>query len=270
MQAVSYLALLLILRFTEGGRERYISQVLRLNGIGGLLVLLPVCYFYRKDRSARVVCHVVEQQEQALFFGEIILLILLGGALSLYGNLLMRALTPVLDATEYYQKISLLEQGYRIPELFFWAAVVAPLAEEGVFRWLVYLRLRDYLPVRDGTAGDKSGENQDRNKSIWVAALISALIFGGYHGNLVQAVYAALLGFFFALILEWTGNIFSSFLLHFGANASSIFLSEILVQFTGQKQLMIMGYLMLADLAVLFYGIWYFYRVGRTHTGRLE
>ena len=84
---------------------------------------------------------------------------------------------------------------------------IAPIAEEMIFRWLIYLRLRDY--VRMGAA-----------------AVISGLIFGIYHGNLVQGIYASLLGIAFAYILEQSGNIFSSALLHIGANTWSLLLSE--------------------------------------------
>ena len=270
LQTVSYLALLLMTHYLDGGRELYIRWVLRLNGIGSLLLVLPIYYLYQKDRAARVTGGVVQQQDRSFFFGESILLILLGGAFSLYGNLLMNILNPILDSSDYFRQMSLLEQGYSLPELFFWAAVVAPFVEEGIFRWLIYLRLRDYIPERAGKTGKETGQKKDHKRSIRTAALISAIIFGGYHGNLVQAVYAALLGFLFALVLEWTGNIKSSFLLHFGANASSLFLSEIVIQFSEQKQRMVLGYMMLAYLAVLIYGIRYFHRAGSEHSERLE
>lgn len=51
--------------------------------------------------------------------------------------------------------------------MIFWMGIVAPAAEEMIFRWLIYLRLRDWLKMP-------------------VAAVISGLIFGIYHGNIVQ------------------------------------------------------------------------------------
>ena len=54
------------------------------------------------------------------------------------------------------------------------------------------------------------------------AAVISGLIFGIYHGNLVQAVYASLLGIVFAYILDISGCLWSSVLLHMGANIWSL------------------------------------------------
>lgn len=51
--------------------------------------------------------------------------------------------------------------------MIFWMGIIAPAAEEMIFRWLIYLRLRDWLKMP-------------------VAAVISGLIFGIYHGNIVQ------------------------------------------------------------------------------------
>ncbi|URW85751.1 hypothetical protein M5E86_19335 [Blautia wexlerae] len=40
--------------------------------------------------------------------------------------------------------------------------------------------------------------------------MISGLIFGIYHGNIVQGIYASILGTAFAWILEMSGNTYSS------------------------------------------------------------
>ncbi len=52
--------------------------------------------------------------------------------------------------------------------------------------------------------------------------VISGMIFGIYHGNLVQAVYAGILGMVFADFLEISGCLWSSVLLHMGANIWSL------------------------------------------------
>ena len=62
--------------------------------------------------------------------------------------------------------------------MFIVIGVVSPIVEEVVFRGLVAKRIQDYL----GTA--------------WAVAL-SAVIFGAYHGNVMQFVYAGLLGLAF-------------------------------------------------------------------------
>ena len=44
------------------------------------------------------------------------------------------------------------------------------------------------------------------NMRVITAALFSGLTFGIYHMNLLQGVYATIMGLLFALILEWRGK----------------------------------------------------------------
>ncbi len=77
--------------------------------------------------------------------------------------------------------------------------VVAPVSEELLFRQAVYKKMRKISPV-------------------WLAALTSAGLFGIYHGNLVQGIYAFIMGLFLALVYEWTGSFTAPVLFHMVAN----------------------------------------------------
>lgn len=77
--------------------------------------------------------------------------------------------------------------------------VVAPVAEELLFRQVIYKRLRYISPV-------------------WVAVVISALLFGLYHGNPVQGIYAFIMGSILALVYEWTGSFIAPVIFHMIAN----------------------------------------------------
>jgi hypothetical protein len=55
----------------------------------------------------------------------------------------------------------------------------------------------------------------------WAGALISGFLFGIYHMNMRQFVYAFLCGVFFALLIEATDSIAASMLLHFLMNTIS-------------------------------------------------
>ena len=79
--------------------------------------------------------------------------------------------------------------------------VVSPLAEEVVFRGVIYNRLKKYFPV-------------------WIAILTSAVLFGGYHGNLVQGIYGFLLGTVIAWLYEVTGKFRIPVMFHAFANIS--------------------------------------------------
>ena len=78
-------------------------------------------------------------------------------------------------------------------------AVLAPLGEEFLFRGVVYGQLR-------------------RVCSAPVAIAVSALAFGLFHGNLVQFVYATLLGAVMALVRELYGTLWASVVFHAIAN----------------------------------------------------
>ena len=80
---------------------------------------------------------------------------------------------------------------------------LGPIAEELVFRGLIFKRLQDYT----GT--------------IW-AVLISSLLFGIYHQNMVQFVYASLLGVVFAMLIALTGSLKITMVAHIAANAWSV------------------------------------------------
>jgi len=85
-----------------------------------------------------------------------------------------------------------------------WAGIVlyglvSPVAEEIVFRGIVYNRLR-----RQYTRG--------------IAIVGSALLFGVYHGNAVQAVYGFVLGIFIAVLYEKYASFLVPVILHSAAN----------------------------------------------------
>lgn len=93
--------------------------------------------------------------------------------------------------------------------------VLGPLAEETVFRGIMLQRL--YLLCH---------ENKSRKTAFLLAAGLSSLLFGIYHGSLVQGVYAAAMGFLFCLFLALGGNLFGVIVLHGGANVMTLFLSR--------------------------------------------
>ena len=83
--------------------------------------------------------------------------------------------------------------------------------------------------------------------------VISGMIFGIYHGNLVQAVYAGILGMVFADFLEISGCLWSSVLLHMGANIWSL-VSPDLVNWMLQKNPMYILIMLSALILTLVYG----------------
>ena len=82
--------------------------------------------------------------------------------------------------------------------------ILAPIAEELVFRGLIFARLKEWMKP-------------------WLAMMLSALIFGAYHGNIVQFVYAFFMGLILALIYYRTGTLLTCIAAHVVANLWSLF-----------------------------------------------
>jgi len=88
-------------------------------------------------------------------------------------------------------------------------AVLAPIAEELIFRELMMKQLRQMFP-------------------FWLANIIQALAFGVYHMNIVQGIYAFFLGLLFGYVASRMRSIWASIMLHGIVNASGLVLDIIL------------------------------------------
>lgn len=130
----------------------------------------------------------------------------IGIGFSQFVNILVALFQNFLNYQQYQETMDEITLGKNLLILILWMGIVAPLAEM-IFRWLIYLRLRDYM---------KRG----------AAIIISAAFFGIYHMNLIQAVYAGILGAVFAYFLDITGSIWASALLHMGSNIWSLVFTE--------------------------------------------
>lgn len=87
-------------------------------------------------------------------------------------------------------------------------ALLAPISEELIYRGLIYRRLRDYLGVK------------------W-AMVMSALIFGLVHGNMVQFVFAFLIGLALAAVYERYKTIWAPIAAHMAVNLFSCILETL-------------------------------------------
>ena len=195
-QIVAGTALAVFARTAENSAETYYNYTIFLTGLTGILAMIPALYFYRRDKVRRIAGGLIPAQKKVpLSISETVLLLLAGAGFAQYGNFLMAILQSFINSSTYQASMTRITEGKSLFMMIFWMGIVAPAAEEMIFRWLIYLRLRDWMKLP-------------------VAAVISGLIFGIYHGNIVQGIYASILGTAFAWILEMSGNIYSSMLLH--------------------------------------------------------
>lgn len=127
--------------------------------------------------------------------------LVLGAAVCLaVNNLLILSGIPQIF-TGYEEVAQTLYSPPLIQQLLF-IGLVIPLTEELIFRGQLFALLRDRLP--------------------WLAAaLISALLFGVFHGNVTQGIYGFLLGIILAWLYEVSGSLLLPYLFHAAANMMS-------------------------------------------------
>lgn len=248
-QIVAYAGLYFLVLRNGGNKDAYYGQVMMLTGLTGLLALIPTLLFYKKDLAARKYGGILkEKRTRKLGFWEGILLFFMGGALAQYINMIVNILFMGSDASMKYQNtVERMTGGKTLLSMILWIGIVAPLAEEAIFRWLVFLRFRD-------------------NLRLITAAILSGVMFGIYHGNLVQGIYASILGTVFALLLEWSGSLWGSVLLHMGANIWSLISGTAAAYIMeNEERIMAWGMLALGLLILTVFGMRYFYK---KYTGR--
>lgn len=108
---------------------------------------------------------------------------------------------------KYQQVAETLYSGGVLLELLT-VGILGPVCEELIFRGLMFQRLCGYVkPV--------------------IAVLVSALMFGVYHGNIVQGVYAFVLGTVMALCYLRFQTLWAPIVIHVVANITSVCITEI-------------------------------------------
>ena len=126
------------------------------------------------------------------------ILFILGGCAALAVNILF-SMIGFTGSSATYEQVA--EKQFALP---IWAGIilygiVSPIAEEIVFRGIVYNRMH-------------------RQYGKWIAIIGSALLFGVYHGNAVQALYGFILGVLIAVMYEKYGSFAVPVILHSAAN----------------------------------------------------
>ena len=92
--------------------------------------------------------------------------------------------------------------------IFLSIAIVVPLFEEVMHRGIIYQQLKKALPLPLGI-------------------FTQALIFGVFHFNWLQGMYAFVGGIVLALLYEYTKSLWAPILMHMGWNATSLFIPPI-------------------------------------------
>lgn len=134
-----------------------------------------------------------------------------GAAACIGGNIIITISQLQYIFTDYQNVADLLYSGNFIVQLA-GIGIIVPIAEELIFRALIYNRMKRYL------------------KSNLYAMVLSSLFFAFYHGNMVQGIYAFIIGFIMAYIYEKFGSIIAPVLFHICCNIPAIFLQKMQIE----------------------------------------
>ena len=140
-----------------------------------------------------------------------ILLIPLAAFISASGNLLLNIGDFASGSESFTNASEILNAGSVLVQVIA-IGFICPICEELVLRGLVYMRMRQYLNVN-------------------LAIIFSALLFALIHGNMIQGIYAFILGVIFAWFYEKYGSIMAPVLMHVTGNLTAMGCAVLLDRF---------------------------------------
>lgn len=108
-------------------------------------------------------------------------------------------------------------QGGNIILMLIAVVICAPIAEELIFRGLIYNALKKIINLIPKVPSSKT-----RLISMLLSAVISSALFGLYHGNILQGLYTGILSLFMVWIYEMSGSLFTSMLVHAAFNFAGL------------------------------------------------
>lgn len=170
-------------------------------------VMLPLMYFgfFRGDkmllpfRAIKGRFGAWADQKRPL---HIVLIILCAACFGIALNNLI-LMSPLVEASSAYQEATEYFYGSGLIFQLIGSAILTPILEELVYRGILYNRLKHWL-------------------GFWPAFVIAPLVFGIMHFNLVQFVYAVLLGFLLVIFMEKSGHVYGAILGHITVNTISV------------------------------------------------
>lgn len=173
-----------------------------------MLVLLPVSEweFFFNNKIVRK----EEKKPITVSIRTAIVFVIMAVSASIGFNMLFELL-HIVDMSEQYSAVAQAQGAVWSGVGILLYGIVSPLAEETLFRGLLYNRMKQYF------------------SKVW-AMILSALFFGIYHGNLVQGLYGFILGMVMVWLYEMYGKWYVPVIFHGIVNISSWLLAFIPVE----------------------------------------
>lgn len=170
-------------------------------GVAGLAMLPSARPVLREAKKRMALSHLRRERPRNYIIA------LLVSCCAVLGLNLLLDLTGIIDNSAAYQAVAAGQLSASLAVGLICYGIISPLAEELVFRGIVYNELK-------------------RSYRLPLAMLISALLFGLYHMNPVQGGYGFIMGLLLAYLYEYFGSFLWPVLVHMLANSLAYILSN--------------------------------------------
>ena len=205
-QMAGEMAAMTMEEFTQDLMVRSLEATVPIYFASGLIALIPLALMMRSDRRG----HMYVGDVRGTNIGALAYC-LIAGILSSLAVSIFVTISQAGQVFDGYAEATgeILSQSLIMQVLS--AGIVMPVVEEMIFRGLMYSRMKDFMTPRG-------------------ALLLSSLIFGVYHGNVIQGIYGVVMGLLLVFVYEKYQTLAAPVLCHIGANAVSIVLQLLNVQ----------------------------------------
>lgn len=180
--------------------EQYLQQLTLITAVCALCVIPFFFWMFHRDHKYELRVGIPQVQKAGA--GRYVWIAFFGVAANVAFNSILLLSNLGAYSEGYQEASSALYAGSFLVQLV-GIGLITPIAEELMFRGLIYRRVRCMI-----------GPGQ--------AMVISGLVFGMYHGNLVQGLYGFAMGCILAWLYEKYGSILAPILFHVCANLVSI------------------------------------------------
>lgn len=183
--------------------EKIIEYSMFMNMCSGIVVI-PIMYIlYRKDKLYYNI------KNESNKYTRYILVAIFGISVCMGFNWLID-ISRIIELFPGFNEVANNLYGGNIIYEIVAIVLIAPILEELLFRGIIYNRLKSYS-----------------NKMI--AMIISALIFALLHGNMVQGIYAFIIGLCLVYVYEKYKSLKYPMIFHAAANMFSVIVSEVTI-----------------------------------------
>lgn len=178
--------------------QQYTTEI---EGVTALITIPVMLFMYHRDRSRDKMYGVIPNKKAPAV--KYILVVAMAATLSIamnnliiIGNLSSYSASYEATAKAFYSAPVIMQ--------ILCLGILAPIAEELVFRGLMYRRMRE-------------------DTKFVMAVIYTAVVFGLFHGNMVQMIYGTVMGLMLAYVCEKYGSVLAPVVAHITANLISIF-----------------------------------------------